>query len=201
MRHKTKMNLNNYFSSIEKREFFEKIKGQKQYYKIETIIKRLNGNVENVEYIVIEEWNKNNPYIRTCDKDNVWKFFVYAFGEVRMITDSIFYIKTEIETTFLYISPILSQENELMEMKVIVNMFRCFNNGKEMFELDRAGYMMKKVCEEICEKVAEKRAIERSVRKIQEGCHNWLWKPECKDGSVGVNVRLGWEECKKTILN
>ena len=25
---------------------------------------------------------------------------------------------------------------------------------------------------------------------IQRGCHNWLWKPICKDGSLGINCRL-----------
>jgi hypothetical protein len=26
---------------------------------------------------------------------------------------------------------------------------------------------------------------------IQQGMHNWLWKPVCKDGTFGINLRLG----------
>ena len=26
---------------------------------------------------------------------------------------------------------------------------------------------------------------------IQKGCHNWLYKPECKDGTYGIVPRIG----------
>jgi hypothetical protein len=25
---------------------------------------------------------------------------------------------------------------------------------------------------------------------IQNGCHNWLWKPKCDDGTVGIQCRM-----------
>jgi hypothetical protein len=25
---------------------------------------------------------------------------------------------------------------------------------------------------------------------INRGCHNWVWKPECKDGTIGIRPRL-----------
>ena len=25
---------------------------------------------------------------------------------------------------------------------------------------------------------------------ITEGCHNWVWKPICRDGSIGIRPRL-----------
>lgn len=32
------------------------------------------------------------------------------------------------------------------------------------------------------------------VIKIQRACHNWLWKPICKDRTYGINLRLGLRE-------
>lgn len=29
-----------------------------------------------------------------------------------------------------------------------------------------------------------------SALKIQRGCHNWIWNPLCKDGSIGIRPRL-----------
>ena len=30
----------------------------------------------------------------------------------------------------------------------------------------------------------------KAARIIQNGCHNWLWKPICKDSSIGIVPRL-----------
>jgi ankyrin repeat protein len=32
--------------------------------------------------------------------------------------------------------------------------------------------------------------INNSATIIQNGCHNWLWKPKCDDGTVGIQCRL-----------
>ena len=29
-----------------------------------------------------------------------------------------------------------------------------------------------------------------AVKKIQRNCENWLWKPLCKDNTIGINIRL-----------
>ncbi|KAJ3376759.1 hypothetical protein HDU92_009042, partial [Lobulomyces angularis] len=29
-----------------------------------------------------------------------------------------------------------------------------------------------------------------AVRRIQAGCRNWIWKPLCKDGTIGIRPRL-----------
>ena len=29
---------------------------------------------------------------------------------------------------------------------------------------------------------------------IQRGCHNWLWKPICNDGTLGINCRISIKE-------
>ncbi len=40
-----------------------------------------------------------------------------------------------------------------------------------------------------------KKSIEdEAARTIQRGCHNWLWKPKCNDGTLGINVRLSLKE-------
>jgi Leucine-rich repeat (LRR) protein len=36
----------------------------------------------------------------------------------------------------------------------------------------------------------------KSARIIQNGCHNWLWKPVCADGSTGIVPRLLIEKYK-----
>jgi hypothetical protein len=28
---------------------------------------------------------------------------------------------------------------------------------------------------------------------ISRGCHNWVWKPECNDGTIGIRPRLDME--------
>jgi len=33
-----------------------------------------------------------------------------------------------------------------------------------------------------------------AARKIVEGCHNWVWKPKCKDGTIGIRPRLDLRE-------
>lgn len=33
----------------------------------------------------------------------------------------------------------------------------------------------------------------KKARIIQNGCHNWLYLPRCKDGSVGIVPRLEWK--------
>jgi hypothetical protein len=29
-----------------------------------------------------------------------------------------------------------------------------------------------------------------AARKITRGCHAWIWKPMCKDGTIGIRPRL-----------
>ena len=36
---------------------------------------------------------------------------------------------------------------------------------------------------------------ERAAKIIQRGLHNWLWKPVCRDGTVGIGARLSWKSC------
>ena len=32
----------------------------------------------------------------------------------------------------------------------------------------------------------------KDAKVIQEGCENWLWKPTCSDGTIGIHPRLLW---------
>ncbi|KAJ3376723.1 hypothetical protein HDU92_009081, partial [Lobulomyces angularis] len=38
-----------------------------------------------------------------------------------------------------------------------------------------------------------------AIRKIQAGCFNWIWKPICKDGSLGIQVKLGLTDFKEHL--
>lgn len=42
------------------------------------------------------------------------------------------------------------------------------------------------------EKLVKKK--EASAKIIQKNCHNWLWKPVCDDGTVGINPRLSLKQ-------
>jgi hypothetical protein len=33
-----------------------------------------------------------------------------------------------------------------------------------------------------------------AARKITRGCHAWVWKPMCKDGTIGIRPRLDMKE-------
>ena len=194
------MDWDKYFKVISEKEFFETIEKQYQYQKISKIVERLNGRKDDIEYTVIEDWKTKTSYIKTKEKKKIWKFLTYAFGDVKMINNDIFYIKTELETTFLYISASLNKEDNMMTMKIVINLTRCHKKNKELLELEEiGGYIMKKKCEEICEKIAEKMCREKCIRKIQRACDNWLWKPICKDGRAGINAKIGWRECEKII--
>lgn len=193
------MDWGKFFKKVDKKEFFETIERHPQYIKINRIVNRLNETTDK-EYIVMEDWDKKSPYINTKDKDSIWMFFKYAFGDIKMINNDMFYIKTEFETTFLYISAILIEENNEMVMKVLINLKRCYRDGRELYELEETGgYIMKKKGEEVCEKIAEQMSREKCARKIQRKCENWLWKPVCGDGNPGINVKIGWKECEKII--
>ena len=39
----------------------------------------------------------------------------------------------------------------------------------------------------------------KSAKIIQKGCHNWLWKPICNDGTHGVHCRIGLKKCWKVV--
>lgn len=43
----------------------------------------------------------------------------------------------------------------------------------------------------------EKYAKEHAAHFIQKKCHKWLWSPKCKDGSCGINLRLGWKSIEE----
>ena len=40
-----------------------------------------------------------------------------------------------------------------------------------------------------------------AAKIIQRGMHNWLWKPICKDGTMGINLRLGLKMIKDMNLD
>ena len=39
----------------------------------------------------------------------------------------------------------------------------------------------------------------KSALIIQKACENWLWKPICKDGTTGINFRIGLKKLEKFI--
>ena len=38
------------------------------------------------------------------------------------------------------------------------------------------------------------------ARIIQNGCHNWLWKTECRDGTMGIVLRLSLRDLTQAGL-
>jgi hypothetical protein len=38
---------------------------------------------------------------------------------------------------------------------------------------------------------------DRSARIIQKGCYNWLYNAKCKDGTMGIVPRLGWNKIQE----
>jgi Leucine-rich repeat (LRR) protein len=41
----------------------------------------------------------------------------------------------------------------------------------------------------------------RAILIIQRGCHNWIWKPVCKDGTVGIRLKLDCLYLDKYVNN
>lgn len=44
-------------------------------------------------------------------------------------------------------------------------------------------------------RLARKWKRAKAARTIQKGMENWLWSPKCKDGTVGISVRLALARC------
>lgn len=42
---------------------------------------------------------------------------------------------------------------------------------------------------------------QKAARIIQRGLYNWLWKPICKDGTYGINLRIGFQMLSKIQSN
>lgn len=43
----------------------------------------------------------------------------------------------------------------------------------------------------------EKMAQQHASFVLQKKCHRWLWAPICKDGTNGINLRIGWDNINK----
>jgi Leucine-rich repeat (LRR) protein len=41
---------------------------------------------------------------------------------------------------------------------------------------------------------------ETAARVITRGCHNWIWKPFCNDGTIGIRPRLDMQELGIKLL-
>lgn len=178
------MSWDKYFKTITKKGFYESIESSMNYTKVIKIVERLYGS-KTIEYIVVEDWNTRSPYIQTIEKDNIWKFFEYAFGTIKRIKDDIFYIQTELETTYICISSSLVDENGIMKARIILNITRCHSDNSLMELYKRGGCIMKAKADEISEKIAYEMCKEKCAIKIQRKCEDWLWKPICKDGKEG----------------
>ena len=42
---------------------------------------------------------------------------------------------------------------------------------------------------------------DKAARIIQKGCHNWLWSPKCKDGTIGISVKIAWKNIQTILKN
>jgi hypothetical protein len=48
-----------------------------------------------------------------------------------------------------------------------------------------------------CWKQYYQRKLDRAARRIQNGCENWLYKPVCRDMTIGIVPRLMLEKIQK----
>ena len=39
----------------------------------------------------------------------------------------------------------------------------------------------------------------KAAKIITQGCHNWVWKPICRDGNIGIRPRLDIAFFKKSL--
>lgn len=71
------------------------------------------------------------------------------------------------------------------------------HNKFTKIEMEMLKYDRKKDRKILLEKFAENYA----ALFIQKQCHNWLWSPRCKDGSPGINLRLGWKSIEESYIS
>lgn len=193
------MDWNKYFKGINEKAFFDAIMDTDQYRMIKRMVDRLLPDTR-VEYTIMEDWGRTYPFMITENPHDIWQFFTLGFGEIKQITNDFFYIKTKNETIFLYTCVTISGIDDI-KMNVDINITRCFEAGKELIDLWSSSYTLRKKSDEVYEILAEKMYQEKKVKIIQKRCHNWLWKPICNDGKMGINAKIGWDNCMNLINN
>jgi hypothetical protein len=62
------------------------------------------------------------------------------------------------------------------------------NIEKERVKFTLKGYQ---VVRRIQKRIKRRHANKvKAMTIIQKGCHNWIWKPLCNDGTIGIRPRL-----------
>ena len=121
---------------------------------------------------------------------------------------------TKIENVPLSVTSFDCYDNEITKIENLppaLMYFQCYHNP--ITHVDdvpiiwwnwRGGFDIKKynLIKRLQRRIRIKLRVKRNkaARVIQNGCHNWLWKTECKDGTMGIVLRLSLKELTQAGL-
>jgi len=181
--------FNTLFEEVDDVEYFENVWGQ-------DVIDAYN-EVWPLENVEDDDDDNDRPYIGCLDKE-IWESAVIFLKEQVLYDEDFIGI--------IGISRLLMSDLQLINMGIDKSAFEIKfieekdNIYEEVRELIHKIY----VCEKIkpiqlkFKQIFKKR--NNAARVIQNGCHNWIWSPLCKDNTVGIRPRLDYE-LYKTFTN
>lgn len=194
-----------YFNSISKEHLLDSIKKQQKdlYFELtKSESDVLPSNFQNPVYIILE--GLSNVNLQTVDFNLIWDYLVNS-SELKQFTESLFYRINEKSVDIINIYPgfFLSEDTNQHGMRIFFRFYTIAN--KDDFVLQFKKYsnyftFLNKHYDEFVKEFLIRKKKDTCAKKIQQGCHNWLWKPICNDGSLGINAKLGWYKVNQ-ILN
>lgn len=118
-----------------------------------------------------------------------------------------------------YIEQEIGDVDDIIERMCQMKFLYEYNNMKsildkvenEYYEICNAGYfpdfeVFPEAERLVLEKIKEYPKVypwqlDRYTRIIQKGCENWLWKPVCKDGKLGIHAKLMMKHVEQSVKN
>lgn len=195
------MTWDNYFNSISKNQLLKNVMDQQKDLYYEYVGGHKTDNVpillQNPFFLIIE--GISNVNLQTKNFEDVWDYITKnSQFEMKQFTKSLYYIKYEDSIDIINIYPgfYFTENDHGTGMRIFLRIYTLKESKQFMSDFRRfSSYhsILDKKCDEVMLEFCKRRTMEHSAKKIQKACHNWLWKPICKDGSHGINMRLGWK--------
>lgn len=140
-----------------------------------------------------EEYENDRPYIGCLDKEK-WE------SAVNFLKEQILY-----DEDFTGMIPLLLCDLQLRDKGIeMCTRMGVDKNAFEIKHIDEKDNIDEEISELVHKIETQLNAYEKrqndAARVIQNGCHNWIWSPLCKDNTVGIRPRLDYQFCKTLQL-
>lgn len=192
------MAFEKYFPVACSEQFASIIKNTSRYKTIITMVKRLSRSQQprlTYSMVGLQRWTKT-MYFLNHEKEMFQ--LCCSYGKFpRMLTDHVVYVRNEDQVTFMVVVPTIDDH---LRMNICMYVVRCdYTDGICRLLREKVPSSLRKYTDAALDVIEDTMRQHMAARKIQKACQPWLWKPQCKDGTYGINFRLGWDACQKVI--